>query len=250
MHRNLTAFLMVIALFAPSPALSWNDATHMAVMAAAGFPDYAYLAVGADMAKAKSAGHEDGNHYCNNNKGIEITPDTVLDQVRDYDCRCFGQGHLYGAILAALDRYFEKKESGKYALYPLGYAAHYIGDLSNPLHNIVYDEFNMAHHAANDGAAEPAGYRPTNEKVAQIAEKIRRKMASIPPYRLTSPRKDLKSFHLELARKIAEIANGSIALGYAMRDAKPQRTVMTPDEAYWQLAQSAALLKAAFAAMQ
>ena len=52
------------------------------------------------------------------------------------------------------------------------------------------------------------------------------------------------------SQKIAEIANKAMTLGYAMQEANPPKTVMSSDEAYGQLAESAALLKAAFAALQ
>jgi hypothetical protein len=72
----------------------------------------------------------------------------------------------------------------------------------------------------------------------------------LPPYRFASAKDDITKFNLEVAQKIAEIANKAIALGYAMQEANPPKTVMSSDEAYGQLAESAALLKAAFAALQ
>jgi len=60
----------------------------------------------------------------------------------------------------------------------------------------------------------------------------------------------LLSCNRALAKEIAEIANSSIALGYAMKESNPQRTLMTEDEAYRRLALSARLLKAAFAALR
>ena len=175
----------------------------------------------------------------------------VLDQVRDYNCRCNDEGHLYGAIVAALNQYRQGKiKSVKYNRYSLGFAAHYIGDLSMPLHNVDYNNFNKTHHAANDGVVEGDESEPTDAKVERIAAKIRQKMKLLPPYRFPSAKEDLTRFNLALAQKIAEIANKSAALGYAMQAADPQQTIMTADEAYVQLAESAALLKAAFAALQ
>lgn len=250
MQRHLLTIALALSLFISSPALAWHDATHMAVMKAAGLDNYAYLAVGADMAKEKSGGYEDGNHYRNNPKGTVVTADTVLDQVRDYNCRCNGEGHLYGAVIAALNQYREGKDSNKYARYPLGFAAHYIGDLSMPLHNVDYNDFNKTNHAANDGVVEGGENAPTDVKVARIAKGIRERMKGLPPYQLPPARDGITRFNLELAKKIAAIANRSISLGYAMQDANPQRTIMSMDEAYGQLAESAALLKAAFAALQ
>jgi hypothetical protein len=250
MQRNLLPLTLVILLSICSPAFAWNDATHMAVMKAAGLDNYAYLAVGADMSKEKSGGHEDGNHYCNNAKGGKVTADMVLDQVRDYNSLSNDKGHLYGAIIAALTQYWERKSNHKFARYPLGFAAHYIGDLSMPLHNTDYNDFNKAHHRANDGVVEGSEDEATDVKVARIAAEIKKRMAGRPAYRLPRAKDDFAKFKRELAKKIAEIANKSIALGYAMQDSKPQKTLMSADDAYGQLAESAALLKAAFAALQ
>lgn len=248
MQRYFLTISLALSIFVYSPALAWNDATHMAVMKAAGLDRYAYLAVGADMSKEKSGGYEDGNHYRNNGKDIKVTVDIVLDQVRDYNCRCNGEGHLYGAIIAALNQYRESKGSSKYARYSLGFAAHYIGDLSMPFHNIVYNEFNKANHSANDGVVEGDENEPTDAKVARIAKEIQIRM-KVPPYQLPTAKDDVTKFNLELAKKIAEIANKSIALGYSIQESNPQRTIMSADEAYEQLAESASLLKAVYSAV-
>jgi hypothetical protein len=227
-------------------SLAWHDATHMAVVKAAGLDNYAYLAVGPDMAKEKAGELESENHYCNTPKGVEITPEMVLDQVCRYNRTGDNDGHLYGAIVAAVSDYILRGAGGKYALYPLGYASHYIGDLSMPLHNTAYDEFNRANHAANDGIVENTGPKDeaTEAKVARLAGEIRKRMDKLPPIRLRS---DISSFYRDLATQIAAIANRSIALGYGMEDAVPPRTRMTEEEAYTQLARSAQLLQAVYA---
>ncbi|GFO55856.1 hypothetical protein GMSM_28630 [Geomonas sp. Red276] len=247
MRNAVMALVAAIGLF-PSPAGAWNDLTHMAVMEAAGLGDCSYLAVGPDMAKEKAGGHEDGNHYRDNPKGTVVTADLVLDQVRDYNCRCNGEGHLYGAIVAALHDYREAREQGKYARYPLGYASHYIADLSMPLHNTAYDEFNRAHHAENDGVVERGLTGSTREKVDRIAAGIRERMQRLAPYRLPPAREGMARFDKELAKRIAKLANRSMALGYRMEDRA--QAVMTGEEAYGQLAESALLLKEAYRALE
>lgn len=250
MRLTVIATTVIVSCILVSPALAWNDATHMAVMKAAGLGDYAYLAAGPDMSKLKAGGHEEGNHYCNNKRGTAVTTDMVLDQVRDYDCRCFGKGHLYGAIVAAAHQYFDNKKEGKYWRYELAFLAHYIADLSMPLHNVDYDQFNKVHHSANDGAVEPRGHEPNDVRVAGIAAKIEQRMKALPLYLLPAAKNDVAAFDLRLAAKIAEIANNAISIGYSLQDSAPPRPVMSTDEAYGQLAQSAALLKAVYAAMQ
>lgn len=230
-------------VFPAGQTLAWHDATHMAVVKAAGLDNLVYLAVGADMAKEKAGRVESQNHFNNTPQGVTVTPEMVLAQVADYNKPGDDDGHLYGAIIAALNDYLLKGASGKYALYPFGYAAHYLGDLSMPFHNIIYDDFNKKNHAANDGIVESSGPRDeaTDAKVARLALEIRKRMKNLPPIHLSA---NGTSFNKELAVQIAVIANNASALGYAMRDASPQRTRLTEEEAYRQLAQSARLLQA------
>jgi hypothetical protein len=218
-------------------------------MKAAGLFNEYYLAVGPDMAKDK-APQEQCNHYRNNPRKTVVTAEAVLAQVKEYDGPCTDAGHLYGAIIGALDQLREQKAGGKYARYPLGYAAHYLADLSMPLHNVEYNDFNRANHAANDGVVEGPAMEPLEGKVARIAAGIQFRMSQLPPYRLPSAAADPLAFRRALAEKIAEIATESVNLGYALQDATPPRPLMTQDEAFGRLARSAALLRAAYQALQ
>jgi len=252
MSRQLFTLTLLLALLVSSPALAWHDATHMAVMAAAGLDNYAYLAVGPDMAKEKAGRVETRNHFNNTPKGVKITPAMVLAQVGDYNNKRDADGHLYGAIVAALNDYLKRIPGGKEAHYPLGYAAHYLGDLSMPLHHIGNNAFNKANHAAIDGTVEVTGppTEPTSVKVSRLAAEIRKRMALLPPLQLPAAKTDRTAFNQALATEIAAIANRAKAIGYAMQEAKPPRTRLTEEEAYGQLAQSAQLLEAAYAAME
>lgn len=225
------------------PCLAWHDATHMAVVKAAGLDDYTYLAVGADMAKEKAGAIEQGNHYHNTPYGVRITPAMVLAQVRDYNRPGDTDGHLYGAIIGALRNYLHRQSQGKYALYSFSYATHYMGDLSMPFHNISYDDFNRENHGANDGIVENSGPRgeSTETKVARLAGEIRKRLNRLPALRFS---RDEETFTRELAAEIARIANRASAIGYAMKHGTPQRSRLTEEEAYTQLALSARLLQA------
>jgi hypothetical protein len=240
-------FLVISSVIASSflcatTALAWHDATHMAVAKAAGLGNYAYMAVGPDIAKEKAGDLEGKNHYNNTPKGTEVTAKMVVDQVKDYNSPDDTDGHLYGAIVASIRDFIVMGAGSKYALYPLGYASHYIGDLSMPFHNIAFDPFNAANHSANDGIVESSGpaNETTAEKVDRIAGEIEKRMSKLPPIVLST---DVKSFYKDLSIQISAVANRAAALGYAMRDADPPRTRLTEDEAYAQLAQSARLLK-------
>jgi len=208
-------------------AWAWHDKTHLAICRAAGF-DMWYHCAGPDIAKIKAGNIEAYNHWFNNRAEVEITPHMVFAQVERYDQKnelLDAEGHILGAILASLRAYEKDFRAGKYAVYQLVYCAHYISDLSMPLHNIAYDDFNKEHHLINDGIVEAT--------VLNEPEKINRR---IYPIQLSQ-----NKFEDDLAYEIARIANLSRRLGCVLRAEKRE---MTPEEAYIQLGHSASLLKA------
>lgn len=227
--KKLTLTLAIIfgLMTFSGQSLAWHDKTHLAVAKVAGY-DAWYNAAGADIAKIKAGDRERFNHWYNNNRKEEITVQIVLGQVPKYN-RAYpwfdAEGHLYGAIIASLREYEKDKALGKYAEYHLAYSAHYIGDLSMPLHNTPFDDFNERRHSANDGIVE--------KTVLDQPQKITRHL-----YKIT-----LRDDHFEadLAREIARIANLSRKLGYRL---EKENRDMTPEEAYVQLGHSASLLKA------
>lgn len=222
---------------------AWHDATHIAIARAAGLNDLAYLAIGADMAKVKAGALEGPNHYCNLPDGKTMDASKVLAQVQDYNKVDDVDGHLYGAIIGALNEFILSGGDPKYIRYPLGYALHYLGDLSMPLHNVVYNDYNKKHHALNDAAVEGPDDESFDDKVARITKGIRKKMKKMSPILLPG---DIKLFYTALAQKIADIANNAASLGYKMQQKSPPQTCMTEDEAYYQLAQSALLIQAIY----
>ncbi len=207
-----------------SIAFGWHDETHLAVAKAAGYNKW-YNAVGADIAKIKAGSTEPYNHYFDNNNNVEVNPEIVLSQANKYNNRGDKEGHLYGAIIASLRGYKKTVEAGKYPEYHIAFCAHYAGDLSQPLHNTPYDDFNKTHHVVNDGLVE-------NEVLKNIA-RIEKNMY---PVNLNP-----KHFEEDLSREITRIANLSRALGYKLRT---ENRDMTREEVYIQLGHSASLLKA------
>jgi len=200
---------------------AWFDETHLAVAKAAGYYKW-YNAAGADMVKVKAGDREKYNHFFDNFNNIEVTPEMVLKQAEKYDDPSDTEGHLYGAIIASLRQYEKSKQDNKYAEYHLAFCAHYIGDLSNPLHNVLYDDFNKQHHSVNDGVVN-----------AEVSDNLDRIKANMPNLTLS---KD--NFENDLAREIARIANNARRLGHKLQ--KENRD-MTKEEAYKQLGQSASL---------
>jgi len=228
MKRFVCPIIIVLSLLSlAGTALGWHDKTHLAVAKAAKYPMW-YNAAAPDIAKIKAGNIEYFNHWYNNNGESEVTAETVTKQINRYNKTnplLDAEGHLYGAIVAALREYEQYLNSGRYAEYHIVYCAHYIGDLTMPLHNIPYDDYNKNRHHANDGIVD--------QIVLEHPENIERHMYKI----------NLRDDHFEadLIREIARIANISRLLGYKLR---AENRNMTPEEAYTQLGHSASLLKA------
>ncbi len=221
---KLALFLIVLyACFELPPAFGWHDETHLSVAKAAGYGKW-YNAAGPDITKIKADNIERNNHYFNNNNNVEVTPELVLSQINSYNDPADSEGHLYGAIIASIRAYRKTSEEGKYPEYHIAFCSHYIGDLSQPMHNIPHDDFNKERHSANDGAVE--------KEVLKNISRIEKNMYDIV----------LRPGHFEedLAKEISRIANISKALGNRL---KAENRDMTKKEAYTQLGHSASLFK-------
>jgi hypothetical protein len=171
------------------------------------------------MAKLKAGDIERHNHYVNNSPDTKVTPEMVLDQRRNYN-RIDKSGHLYGAIIASLRDYIKDKKGGKYAEYHLAFCAHYVSDLSQPLHNTAYDTFNWRHHKEIDGII--------NDEVLDNLDRIK-----IYPIKIESEE--------DLAKEVAKIANDAKELGYKLEE---ENRLLTKNEAYRQISRSASLFRA------
>ncbi|MEE9913743.1 MAG: hypothetical protein K4571_18690 [Deltaproteobacteria bacterium] len=228
MKYDKLKFFVILGLFLTCwPAHAWYDQTHLAVAKVAGLASW-YNAAGPDLAKIKAGNIESYNHWYNNNAEAEVTPEMVLGQIGRYNERnrfLDAEGHLLGAIIASLRAYEKDLRAGKYAQYHLAYCVHYITDLSQPLHNVPYDDFNKTWHNINDGIVE--------ETILNEPQKIIQHLYVI------KLEDDL--FEADLAREIARLANIARKLCYKLR---AENRGITRDEAYVQLGHSASLIKA------
>ena len=217
--KNRIYILLFLLFLNNLCAYSWHDQTHISVGTAAGFnSDYNLAAP--DVAKLKAKNIEAYNHYCNMPESTVITPGLVRNQIEKYNSPDDSVGHIYGAIVAAIRDYKKDVLNGKYAVYNLVYAGHYIGDLSMPLHNTDYNDFNKKNHVINDGTIE--------KEVASNIDKIK-----ISPMIIKNEN--------DLINLIVQIATESKELGYKLE--KENRN-MTKDEAYSRISRSASLFKA------
>lgn len=230
MKKQFYAFILLVLFVLSSPGYAWHDKTHIAIAKAAGY-QYWFNAAGADITKIKAGAMEEKNHYYNNYENVPVTDKLVLGQAKLYNSPSDEEGHLYGAIIAALRDYQKKNSGGKFAEYPMAFAVHYIGDLSQPLHNLPYDHFNQTHHSSNDGIVD--------EDILDKIKEIEKNMYEI--------KLSKDNFEGDLAKEIARIANISRQLGMKL---KADSRDMTKEEAYAQLGHSASLLKAVLRTLQ
>lgn len=216
-HGCLALAALIIST-CPNHASAWYDETHIAIAKAVGYYKW-FNASGADMAKVKAGKIEEHNHYCNQPHGILVTAERVLRQADLYN-KIDEKGHLYGAIIGSLREYMRDQRQYTYAEHHLAFCAHYVGDLSQPLHNKLYPSFNRKDHLAVDGTI--------NDEVLDNLGKIR-----IRPITITSEE--------ELSKEIARIGNLTLALGH---DMEAEGRLLTKEEAYVQISHSASLFKA------
>jgi hypothetical protein len=172
------------------------------------------------MAKLKAGRKEELNHYVNNSRETIVTSKMVFQQIDKYNKTTDIAGHLYGAIIASVRDYLKAKHTGKYGEYHLAFCAHYVGDLSQPLHNTLYNSYNRKYHKTTDAII--------NDEVLENIDRIK-----IYPIQISSEE--------NMANEIARIANLSIKKGYQIED---EKRLLTKDEAYEQISHSASLFKA------
>ncbi|HSO18020.1 MAG TPA: S1/P1 nuclease [Desulfosarcina sp.] len=217
--RSVTLWLLVLCCgMLPCRGWGWHDETHLAIAKSAGYAKW-YNAAGPDMAKIKAGDVEHKNHYANNPPWTEITARMVLDQAQHYNSRRDKKGHLYGAIVAAVREYRAAAKNTKYTEYHLAFCAHYVGDLSQPLHNTAYNDYNKRHHSATD---------------AVIEDEVLANLPLIERYPV------LIRSETELAEAIARVANLSMQLGYRL---EREGRMLSRQEAYVQVGHSASLLR-------
>ena len=213
-------FIIVFVLLGttfPERTSAWHDETHLAIAKVAGYKKW-YSAIGADMTKLKAGDIENHNHYVNNPPGTIITPEMVMAQTERYN-RIDEKGHLYGAIIVSVRDYIKEKKKGKYGEYHMGFCAHYVGDLSQPLHNTLLNPYNRKHHVRTDGIIE---------------EDVLSNLQRIELYPIVIDSEQI------LIKEVARIANLSLKLAYQI---EAEDRLLTKEEAYKQIGHSASLLK-------
>lgn len=210
--------MAICLLLHANVSFAWNDETHLAVAKAAGYPKW-FNAAGPDMIKVKAGKIEGANHYVNNERKALVTPAVVAAQIDRYNTPD-REGHLYGAVIHAVRDYIEMRKRGKYGEYHLAFCAHYIGDLTMPLHNIKVSDYTKKTHKKMEAMVNDEG--------------IEGLVAGIRMYPVEIDSEDA------MKREVARVASLSIALGYRLED---ENRLITKPEAYEQLSHAASLFK-------
>lgn len=218
MGKKLVWSIILLALLI-TPAGAWSARAHEMVLAAAvdHLPFNVSVAVDPDRDKG-SDGTEGGRHYFNNNKDVKVTPQTVLEQRQD-SLQPGKEGALYGALMAAFEKLEKDLAAGQATPRDYGYLAHYVGDLTCPLHNSPYNVFNKSMHSRVDQAMS----------LGTPVDVVRARMRRI----------QFRS-EADIAKAVSELANISHELA---RDLESGRRALREDEALTQLAYSASLYR-------
>lgn len=213
----LQAAAALITLYCTAGVSGWHDRAHISIMEASKIPYSSCLAIAPDILVTKWP-TEAGNHYTFI-PGTKITTSDVLAQVGLYD-KEDTQGHLYGAVVASTNIVRSKLINGTRPDYSYSFLAHYVGDLSQPLHNSPYDEFNIANHNRIDGIVD---------KLPNLTKRV---AACITPLHIQND--------YELLGAVARLADNAKAADIALR----VEGVMSQSDAIKLLGKSAALLRA------
>lgn len=141
-------------VFVPTQADAWTDQTHMAIERAAGLKSY-HNACAPDVSKTimvlnKIRKSEGQAHFYDAAKPpTRANVDEQLEMLGQSRDEC-PDGYILGAIVNTVRKSKSWTEQGKFDDYNYGTLGHYIGDLVQPLHMSVYDDFNRKNHLAVD----------------------------------------------------------------------------------------------------
>jgi hypothetical protein len=210
--------ILALHLVYVPPAAAWFDATHQAIVEASDLPYSPCLALAADVVASKHP-IEKYNHYSNCPDAF-ITAAQVLQEAARYDT-VDPPGHLYGAVLAAFHRLRATTKASRRPDYDFAFLAHYVGDLSQPLHNSPHDAFNRAHHLRLDGAVDT---------LPALASQIRSR----------APYLEIQSDN-EAVEAIVQVANAA-----RLADRQLRLTGLSEEDILSLLGQSTSLLQALF----
>jgi hypothetical protein len=219
--------------FAPTTALAWTDQTHMAIERTAGLRSY-QNACTPDVSKTVSAINKlhktdgQGHFYDAAKAPTRQDVDAQLEMIgmsRD-DAP---DGWILGAIVNATRKSKAWTEMGRFDDYNYAILGHYIGDLSQPLHMSVYDDFNRKHHLNVDQTLNHSEVKWDDDGARLIAKE----MTVDDSMKITNED--------QLIDEMLKIANESYELGQRLR---AENRELTHDEALARANRSATFFRA------
>lgn len=149
--KKYSILTIIVVICSIAPVNSWFDKTHIAVVQACNVQYSPCLAIAPDVVSHKYP-VEAANHF-SSAANVSVSFNYVLKQVVRYD-KDDSKGHLYGAIIASARQVYKNMKNQVRPDYDYAFLAHYVGDLSQPLHNSPYDLFNKKNHKRIDGLVD------------------------------------------------------------------------------------------------
>ena len=221
-----------LTVIAPK-ANAWTDQTHMAIAMAGGlssFHNACALDVSHTVAYMNNIWITDSPAHYFDAKEPAIQQD-VIEQLNmlGLSRKKAPNGYLLGALVNAVRKAKARTEKGKFDDYYYAVLTHYIGDLSQPMHMTVYDDFNRQNHLQIDDLLT---YKDVAWDV-DGAVKIASELQIDDSLRFNS--------ESELVDYILKVANESYELAQRLR---LENRVLTRKEALQRASASATILRA------
>lgn len=219
--------------FAPTQTEAWTDQTHMAIERAAGLMSY-QNACSPDVAKTimnvnKIRKNDGQAHFYDAAKApTRADVDAQLQMLGMQRDEC-PDGYILGAIVNSVRKSKAWTEQGKFDDYNYAMLGHYIGDLVQPLHMSVYDDFNRKNHLAIDHILNHNEVKWDVDGVPLIAAEIK-----------VDDSLRFKDEE-ELINHMVKLANESYDLGQKLRK---ENRLITHDEAISRVSKAATFFRA------
>ena len=238
MGKGFKTITLAMAIYTCGMALmptaeAWTDQTHLAIAKAGGLASY-HNACAPDVSHTVAFMNkiwltESPAHYFD--ATAPLTRKDVAEQMQmiGMSRKKAPDGYLLGAIVNAVREAKARTEKGEFDDYYYAVLAHYIGDLSMPLHMSAYDDFNKSHHLQIDDTLTYKNVEWEVDGAGYIANELKVDDG----LRFNS--------EAELVNHMLEIANESYSLAQKLRG---ENRNLTREEAIQRASRSATMLRA------
>lgn len=233
--RCLIIFILILCMMPAATVYAWTDQGHMAAALAAGYtcfqncvaPDISHT-----VAQINNLSQTDGQaHFFNAPDDYVLTIDDAYHQLQSIgqsrgECP---EGYLLGAILQTVRMCKEKTAAGTYDEEYYAVLLHYVGDLAEPLHMTIYDDFNRSHHLACDDVLSDKDAKYPVFAAVELADK------------LTVDNEAFFETEEQMVEAVVDLAKQSQEMAIILRS---EQRNLTREEALLQLSRAATLGRA------